>query len=414
MKLSCCLMTAIFVSGVYAADLVTPLQRDGKPLFPIGFYELPEDDAGLQAMADSGINLIRVSSRAELDRLHALGMFGVVSLPLQNGVTDELRATVASIADHPAIAAWEGPDEIVWNFTSYSGLFKIMKIHKTDDAWEAQSPEAVAYAREQAATIIPNMRDAAAFVRELDPADRPLWINEAQDSDVYYVRQYLDFIDITGCDIYPLKAGDRRVWRMAGATERWNEIGRGKPVWMVLQAFSWNELGEYYNVKEVAYPTFAESRFMAWDVIVHGADAILYWGSHALKSEPFRQSIYALTSELAAVNPFLTAPDVPDTRIHIIDLPADQGERGVHGIIRQAGDEWLIALLNEDDTRHLGVVLEGLAGLDGREMYLLYADEVLPVNHGELIVRMQPLEVKVYSTSRQIETPRRDGREFVE
>jgi hypothetical protein len=406
------LIVSILVIGmVAAAEYYTPLQRDGQALFPIGFYELPEDEAGLQAMADAGVNLVRVGDRARLDRLEAQGMFGVVPLPLQARATKGLRATTASVVDHPALALWEGPDEIVWTFTAYSGLYRTMGIHQTRDAWKNQSPEAVAYAREQAAVIMPNMQEAAALIRELDPRDRPLWINEAQDSDVFYVRQYLDFVDITGCDLYPVKPDDRRVWRMAGATERWKQIGRGKPVWMVMQAFSWNELGEYYNVQEVAYPTFDESRFMAWDVITHGASGILYWGSHALKSEPFRQSVYAVTSELAAVQPFLVAPDVP-IEIQVIDLPADQGERGVHGIARRAGDDWLVALVNEDEVRHLGVVVHGLEELNGRDMLLLYGEERVPVAHGELIVRMQPLEVKVYATSRAWESERREGRAF--
>lgn len=413
MRTMSCMLVALIAPCSFTAELFTPIQRDGQPLYPIGFYELPDTDAGLKAMADAGVNLVRVDSRADLDRLEAMGMFGVMPLPLQQGATDALRTSVEAVADHPALAAWEGPDEIVWNFTSYSGLHRTMGIHKTDDAWEAQSPEAVAYANEQAATIIPSMREAAALVRELDPNGRPIWINEAQDSDVFYVRQYLDFVDITGCDLYPIKVDNRRVWRMGDATERWNAIGRGKPVWMVLQAFSWNELGEYYDVKEVAYPTFAESRFMAWDVIVHGADAILYWGSHYLKSGAFRESVYALTSELAALQPFLVAPDVPDTRIEVIDLPADRGERGVHGVVRRAGDEWLVALINEDEVRHLGVIVHGLDALNGRDMHLLYGDETVPVSNGELIVRMQSLEVKVYGTSRTWESPRRDGRAYV-
>lgn len=403
---------AAFSASFAAAELFTPISQDSQPRFPLGFYELPDDDAGLHAMATAGINLVRVHTQAELDRLEAAGVFGVLSLPLQRGVTDELRAIVKAVANHPALVAWEGPDEIVWTFTSYSGLHRTMGVHATEDAWEAQSPEAVAYAREQAAVIMPNMREAAAYIREHDPHNRPLWINEAQDSDVYYVRQYLDFVDITGCDLYPVKPNDRRVWRMAGATERWKAVGRGKPVWMVMQAFSWNELGDYYNVREIAYPSFDESRFMAWDVIAHGASGILYWGSHALKSEAFRQSLYALTRELDAVQSFLIAPDVPNAVIEVIDLPADRGDRGVHGIVRRSGDAWLVALVNEDESRHLGVVVHGLDALNGRDMHLLYGDETTPVAHGELIVRMQGLETKVYCTSRDYEARHRDGRAF--
>ena len=119
------------------------------------------------------------------------------------------------------------------------------------------------------------LREGQKVFRQLDQRRRPIWINEAQRSDVYYVRQYLDFVDITGCDIYPVKSQERPITRIGGGVERWKQVGAGMPVWMVLQAFSWHELGEYYGVKEPAYPTFSESQFMAYDAIIHGASGIL-------------------------------------------------------------------------------------------------------------------------------------------
>jgi hypothetical protein len=259
---------------------------------------------------------------------------------------------------------------------------------------------------------MPNMRAAVELIRATDQRNRPVWINEALSSDARYVRQYLDFVDITGCDIYPVKAEDRRIERMAGATERWKKVGRGKPVYMVLQGFSWDELGDYYGAKETAYPTFAESRFMAYDVIVHGAAGILYWGSRYLKSDAFRQSIYALTSELSLLQPFLTASDVPGTTVLSIDLPEDCTHAKVHGLVRKTGDDWLVILINEDRQKHMAVVVDGVSELSGRELHLLYGQETLTATHGELIARLQPLDVKAYCTSRSYESPRREGRQF--
>jgi hypothetical protein len=116
------------------------------------------------------------------------------------------------------------------------------------------------------------------LIRTLDKSKRQIRINEAAKSDLKFVRQYIDHIDITGCDIYPVREGSRDVAVLGDATERWKKVGRNtKPVWMVLQAFSWSELGDYYGHKTIAYPSLAESRFMAYDAIVHGARGILYW-----------------------------------------------------------------------------------------------------------------------------------------
>ena len=390
------------------------LAKDGERLFPIGFYELPKDDAALGAMATAGVNLVHCHSREDLDRAEAAGLLGVMPLSFQQGATDALRTKAASVADHPALAVWEGPDEVVWNFTAYSGLHRKLGVHKTAGAWWQQTPEAVAYAEEKAAEIIPNMRDAVAMIRGLDQRNRPVWINEALQSDVGYVRQYLDFVDITGCDIYPVNEKSRRVERMADAVERWKGLGRGKPVWMVLQAFSWHELGDYYGAKEPAYPTFAESRFMAYDVIAHGARGILYWGSHYLKDEAFRQSLYALTSELAALQPLLVAPEAPDVRLSLIELPDENPAPHVAMTARRVGDDWLVILVNEDDDLHMGVVVEGLDELNGRRLHLLYGDEAQTVAHGELITRMQAKEVKVLATGRSWESESLDGRKYTQ
>ena len=388
------------------------LVKDGQKAFPLGFYELPESDEGLKAMADAGVNLVRCSSRAELDRLHALGLQGVAPLPLEQGATEDLRAKVAELAEHPALAVWEGPDEVVWNFTAFSGLFRTMGVYKTRDAWWDQAPEAKAYAAEQAAKIVPKMRAAVAMSRELDAAKRPVWINEAKNSDVYYVRQYLDFTDVTGCDYYPVHEDRRNIAEIAAATERWNQIGRGMPVYMVLQAFSWHELGEYYDAKGEAYPTFEESRFMAYDAIAHGADGILYWGSTYLKSDACRESLYALTRELAALQPFLTAPDAPGTRLSVLEDQNPDKTPRVAYFARCVGDDWLLVLVNEDDVRHTAVVVDGLGALNGTTLCRLYTEEAAVVARGELIARMLPKSVHVYATSRDYEAGCGDGRDF--
>ncbi len=387
------------------------LDNDGKTLFPLGFYELPKDDAGLRAMADAGTNIVRVGNRADLDRVQAAGVLGWMPVPLHGGVTDAFKKQVTDVVDHPALAVWEGPDEVIWNFTAFSGLHKSMGIYAHKDEWWQQTPKAIAYSESEAAKIIPNMRATAEFIRSVDPK-RPLWMNEALRSDAKFVRQYMPFIDVVGCDIYPVKKDDRKVEKMAGATDRWMQIAKGKPVWMVLQAFSWDEVGAEYVDRGNAYPTFAESRFMAYDVIAHGAKGILYWGSTELKSDPCRQSIYSLISELAALNPFLVAPNENEVKLQVIGLTEELPGYGVHMIARRAGDDWLIALVNEDDVPRMDVEISGLTAIEGSDLLLLYEDETQRVTNGEVIVRLQPKEVKVYCTSRAYETSRREFRDY--
>ena len=406
--------------AAYGADGF--LSRNGETLFPIGCYELPESDEALAAMAKAGINMVHCHSRADLDRAYAAGLMAVVPLPLQEGPTDALKAKVAELVDHPAIAIWEGPDEIVWNFTAFSGLHRTMGIHKTPGEWWRQTSEAVAYAEQQAAQIIPNMRAAVEYIHSVDTARRPVWINEAQSSDVHYVRQCMDFVDITGCDIYPVNPKGRPLFNVGNATERWLLTGEGKPVWMVLQAFSWHELGDYYGHKEAAYPSYADTRFMAYDVITRGAHGVLYWGSRFTKNDAFRASILAIAHELAMLHPFLTAPGLDGVKTQMIDLPrrissseeepamtVDEVNRlvrqaraawepNVRVTARKAGEDLLLIVVNEDEVAHMGVSVTGLETIEGKTLHLLYGDETRAVAQGEVVIRMQPLQVKVYCT----------------
>lgn len=408
-------MAAGFSMAALAQGACAPrdglLARDGRTLFPIGFYELPRDDARLKAMAEAGINLVRCGSAADLDRVAAVGMMGWIPLPLHAGASEALREAVTAVKDHPALAVWEGPDEIVWSFTAASSLEKAVGIRRSD--WWNQSPKAVEYAEQQARRIMPNIRDAIQLVRSLDSKGHPVWFNEARQSDVKFVRQYLDWVDITGCDDYPVRSTSRDIARVGDSTERWKLVGRGKPVWMVLQAFSWSDLGRDDEPTAPAYPSFAESRFMAYDVIVHGARGILYWGSHHVKSSPgFLESILALTSELAALQPFLVAREETSPRLTLIEAERTPGSRGVRMAVRRAGAEWLVILVNEDDHRHMGVEVSGLDDLDGRRLELLYGSESAEVQRGSFVTRLLPHEVKVFATSRKWETPHRRGRDF--
>ena len=399
------------------------LTQDGRRLFPIGFYEHPADDDALRDMAEAGVNLIRCGNTDSLDRAQAHGMMGWVPLGLRSGATPEFQEQIRSLAAHPALAVWEGPDEVVWSFTAYSGLWKQdqLAVFPNKGEWWMQTPLAIEYSEEQAAEIMPKMREAVEFIRSVDPYNRQVWINEARDSDLKFVRQYIDFVDITGCDDYPIRAEGRPAIRLADSTDRWRRVGKGRPVWMVLQGFTWNDLDDG-DTDIVAFPTFAESRLMAYACITHGARGILYWGSSYLKSsekEAFRQSLYALTSELAALQPFLTAPIERYVTVQAIDdgrtdIPIPTSLRGVSITARRIGRDWLVVLVNEDEHAHMGVEVIGLDALNGIEFVELYGEEKTTVSDGSFVTRMRPFEVKLFATHRKWETAQREGREFAE
>jgi hypothetical protein len=90
----------------------------------------------------------------------------------------------------------------------------------------------------------------------------------------------------------------------------------------------------------------------------------------------------------------------------------DVSQRGVRLSVRRVGQEWIVILVNEDDRPYLGVEIRRLEQPNGRTLELLYGSEKATVQQGELVTRIKPLEVKVFSTSRKWESEQRKAREF--
>ena len=359
-------------------------------------------------MAESGFNLLRCGNRKALDTAHQLGLLGWVPLNIQDGATTELRKQIEALRDHPALAVWEGPDEIVWTFTAYSFLKERAGFTRED--WNNQIPKAVNYARKEGGRVIANMNEGIRLVRELDRRDLPFWINEAADSDVKYTRDYIGSIDITGCDYYAVRKTGSDLQSIGRLVQRWDAIGRGRPVWMVLQGFSWHTIRPD---RERLYPSFDQSRFMAYNGIVHGARGILYWGTQTIDDPLFRESLHALTAELSQLEPFLVGDDHA-VEVAVIDDLFDKPGLGVRGLMKRSGGDHLLILVNEDDHRHLGVDITRLKPLNGRTLHLLYGDEQAEVQQGGIVTRMQPYEVKIFCTNVRFETKQTKGRNYID
>lgn len=398
------------------------IQKNGQRLFPIGSYYLPKEDVELKRMIDAGFNLFACRSKSDLDRLHKYGVQGWVFLPMAEGVTPALKERIDAVAGHPALALWSGPDELVWGFTANSRLYREEKIHKALGAWRNLSPEAVQYARQKSALVMPALHKAIDYLRSKDTSNLQLWINEGENSDMAYVGQYMDAVDITGFDLYPIKTdlanGDTKprksIQTMGKSTRRWTIASEGKPVWIVLQAFSWVELKHIEphnaNGRPLAYPSFYESRYMAYDVIANGARGVLYWDMLYLTSDQFKTSLLGIASELNALLPFLSTDPKPITITAY--QPEKDNNNQVVGTARQYGRDWMVTLVNESDTAQHAVMVEGLGHLNGHQLVELYGEEEVEIRNGKFITRLRPFEVKVFATGRKWEANNQKGRDY--
>lgn len=384
--------------GVLAASLsrIRPdhdgmLRVRGRREFILGLYQLPQQADGLGEMRAAGFNLIhRSPTRAAYDEAHALGLWGwsaLGSIPLENRAEAEsrLRQTVESLRDHAALLFWETEDEptFVW-----------------------KEPAKLRTSAEQ-------INATAAFIRQLDSV-HPLYLNHAPTNLVSTLRAYNPAADIVATDVYPvIPRGIRELYALwpdgrqgdllnhtlsqvgAYADKMRIVAGLGRAVFMVLQAFAWENLRERdRDLAMVLYPTAAQLRFMAWQAVVHGVNGLLWWGlSYTPAEAPLWNDLKTVVGELAQVREALAAPA---QKLPLKLFYHDTGhslDRGIEWLAKPLGRDTLLAAVNADGNP-VDVTFEGLGRF--RQCESLSAPEPVAWTKSRLRERFEPFGTRVW------------------
>lgn len=400
-----------FVSVIPLWSHPTAIDHDGMLLvngerrFVLGLYQQAQDDAFAKEVAEAGFNLIRCGlSLEELDRAEQAGLMAWISPPGWNiGTTEQeeaFKANIDAFKTHPALSVWEGPDEALWNIWWVrwnTALARWSEVDKAIQSWNGEAGQKETLAKQykrmralanralfaEAEEIETELRarlqlepkeknlsgwyqhveplkhelqTGSRMVRKTDP-DHVIWFNHAPRNTLDDLALFGTVADVVGCDIYPVPFGplvghsdlrERNLACVGAYTKQMAQSAPGKPVWMVLQGFGWDDLGEGSAGTERPRPTYEQTRFMAYDAIVNGARGILYWGTFTLNAESeFRRDLKKVISELKEYQPFLSARD---KRLKLKPHPRwGSSEKGLVMLAKQAGDRWGIFLVNEAD-----------------------------------------------------------------
>ncbi|MHC1769149.1 MAG: hypothetical protein AB9869_33510 [Verrucomicrobiia bacterium] len=448
---------------------------DGQPRFILGLYENPKDDAVLKEAVEAGFNLIQCGGSVEaLDRIDRAGAKAWVNLgdalDLSRDTrnrTERLAEMVQRVGHHPALLVWEGPDEILWNNWWVTmekirpeletmrkmadgraelaalqrrardmferGLYVDFEKARAEFWSKAGQPSPNPGVRmddvpERVAQSGDGITAGIRAVREMD-SHHAIWLNHAPRNSLDDLRLYNRAADMVGCDIYPAPANlmvghsdllDMTLGSVGAYTERMRAAAPGKACAMVLQGFGWRELNERPNEKEVAVgvgrrPSFGESRFMAYDAIIHGANAILYWGTAYMKpveddgttvtGRPrLWRDLLRLARELRALEPALLAPPMESAKVRQSPTYGSIDGAGIVCSLRQVDDDYILLVVNEAGDG-LAFSIENLpAKLDGRTLHRLYSSEEHVIDRGALRDGIRSRDVHVYATSRRFES----------
>jgi hypothetical protein len=390
-----------------------------------------------------------------------------------------LQGLAHRLAKHPALLLWEGPDEALWGnwygttdymwTTEYPAMNTVIQKHDGAEAdalrelrrrmgeahsralWsEAETARRAFWQRAgeappQTSLRLDDMNQRAVrtghgigagirALREADP-NHIIWLNHAPRNSLRALRLYNREADMAGCDIYPipynLDVGHSDLVNMRPSsvgeyTDRMRRAAPGKACAMVLQGFGWRDLEPAGNRSEELRrfgigrrPTRAETRFMAYDALMHGANAIMYWGtaySHEEVPDPktgaqttsaegsrIWQDLLAVARELRALEPALIAPEARRVRVSVDETLGSIDGAGVRASVRQVGSDWVLLVANEN-TQGVAFTVRGLpAEVEGATLYRLGTAETQTVRRGALRDGIAPSDVYVYATSRRFE-----------
>ncbi|MBO5668460.1 MAG: hypothetical protein J6S43_04970 [Lentisphaeria bacterium] len=342
---------------------------NGKPFFPVSEYRNyhTQKDSDFYHLARRGINtfmLVKMTDDEKktlsiLDSMHKYGIKAVIEL-WPAGATPAAQETfkrrfhsviTPAVSKHPALLAYLTTDEPLW-----------MGVR----------PQSVIWTKE--------------YIQAFDPY-HPVWVNQAPRNEIEDLKKYADASDIVGADIYPVPVPnghcgleDKSLNCVGAYTRRMAEsVSKLKPVWMILQAFEWQDHNQPQNRGRTIYPTENETRFMYFDAIFNGATGLSMYGTPKIKDLRYYEMIYRIAGELRTLSGLITGSD---------PLPDLSGDNPAVRIARRICDGRIYCAIMNKKPEKSKVSFAADAPLTiYRESRRLY-----PVN-GKITITLEPYEV---------------------
>src|SRR5204863_1181050 len=273
--LSCSLMTAQ-AGSVVTMTVDNVLVINGHKVFSIGFSpgpptngKTPTGDDAMQEFRDAGALLFRIvqnnnwdstviaQQQAALDWAAQHGMYIWLNLRelSQFASTDtntpaSLRNIVDTFRNHPGLGLWKNFDEAWWGGVSVTNLLEGYNVIKQEDT------------------------------------NHPIVQTHAPRGYITNLQPYNVAADVLAVDIYPVATPppsnppptNTQISVVGDWAQEIAQVANGqKQFWLIEQiAFS----GTTPPAKTLIFPTFTQSRYMAYQAIINGARGLLFFGGN--------------------------------------------------------------------------------------------------------------------------------------
>lgn len=334
---------AAFAGETARVDSDGMLLVDGRRTFVLGLYQLPRGPDAWRRAAEAGFHVVHADAKPDqLAQARAHKMHVWLTAGSKRGPRDEtrIRKFIGRWKQYPEVLFWETEDEpsFVWKKPKE---FRV-------------PPEVI--------------RETYRLIKSVDAA-RPVYLNHAPTNLASTLARYNPGGDLIATDIYPVvphgirelyalwpdgRQGDflnSTISQVGSYTDKMRQVaGPGRGVWMVLQGFAWEMLREKdRDPKMIRYPSPAETRFMAFQAIVHGAAGLLWWGLHTTpEGAGLWESIAAVARELTGLSRELAErPLRADVQIEYHDT-GHSLDRGIEWVCKPSGKGSVLIAVNAD------------------------------------------------------------------
>jgi hypothetical protein len=364
---------------------------DGKRTFIIGSYHHPKTETPFKTLSQNGFNYVRVNadsaqiSEAARNNLNVWIYTNAIDEKNSESSKKSLKEVITKFKNHSNLLFWEIEDE-----PAYTWMSKEARV----------SPE--------------KLKTAYDFIKSIDNS-HAIFTNHAPVNLISTLKRYNNSCELVAVDVYPVVPhgikptyalhrdglqGDLLNTYSSQVGEYIDKmkivVEDKKPVFAVLQGFAWEMLKpeNERDTSMILYPTYEQSRFMAYNAIVHGAKGVIYWGTnYTPQPSQFITDLYRVTGELAGMQEVLSAKDAENSisiEYHELGHSVDTG---VEFITKNINGKMYLITTNSDKNP-VKVTFSGLNNL--KEVTVLKENRKFKIEDGKFTDEYEPFDVHLY------------------
>ncbi len=361
-------------------------------VFIIGSYHLPKTETPYKTLKENGYNYVKVSAdKSVLEKAQKYGLYtwittGAIRENHGKEDSEKIRRIVKEFKNHSMLLNWEIADEPAFTW-------------KSPDARIKPQP----------------MIDTYNLIKSID-GKHLVYTNQGPVNLISTLKKYNSSTDITAVDVYPVipygitptyalyddgLQGDLLnpyISQVGEYIEKMKKVaGQGSPIFAVLQGFAWEMLKKENerNPEMIQYPTWEESRFMAYNAIIHGVVGINYWGmSYTPQPSEFMDNLNKVTRELSDMQPVLSSREYDMGIEKVYHEMRYSVDAGIEVLTKKVGDSIYLLTVNSDKNP-VKVTLKGLPG-NIKTAEVLKENRMVDINNGELTDLYKPFDTHIY------------------